>query len=107
MRNVLGMIPGKNTKEYVIVGAHFDHLGIDPALDGDQSQIHTNLSTFAHEVIVQVLNHFFVATFCNTDNVLISKSPAFSLGSASNASASSRSFTISPLRRVVPAIGSI
>lgn len=36
MRNVLGMIPGKNTKEYVIVGAHFDHLGINPALDGDQ-----------------------------------------------------------------------
>lgn len=36
MRNVLGMIPGKNTKEYVIVEAHFDHLGIDPVLDGDQ-----------------------------------------------------------------------
>ena len=36
MRNVLGMIPGKNTKEYVIMGAHFDHLGIDPVLDGDQ-----------------------------------------------------------------------
>lgn len=36
MKNVLAMIPGKNTKEYVIVGAHFDHLGIDPALDGDQ-----------------------------------------------------------------------
>lgn len=36
MRNILGMIPGKNTKEYVIVGAHFDHLGIDPVLDGDQ-----------------------------------------------------------------------
>lgn len=36
MRNVLGMIPGKNTKEYVIVGAHLDHLGIDPVLDGDQ-----------------------------------------------------------------------
>ena len=36
MRNVLGMIPGKNTKGYVIVGAHFDHLGIDPVLDGDQ-----------------------------------------------------------------------
>lgn len=36
MRNVLGMIPGKNTKDYVIVGAHFDHLGIDPVLDGDQ-----------------------------------------------------------------------
>ena len=36
MRNVLGMILGKNKNEYVIVGAHFDHLGIDPALDGDQ-----------------------------------------------------------------------
>lgn len=36
MRNVLGMIPGKNPKEYVIVGAHLDHLGIDPALAGDQ-----------------------------------------------------------------------
>lgn len=36
MRNVLGMIPGKNKNEYVIVGAHFDHLGIDPALEGDQ-----------------------------------------------------------------------
>lgn len=36
MANVLGMIPGKNTNEYAIVGAHFDHLGIDPALDGDQ-----------------------------------------------------------------------
>lgn len=36
MRNVLGVIPGKNTQEYVIVGAHFDHLGIDPALGEDQ-----------------------------------------------------------------------
>ena len=36
MTNILGMIPGKNTSEYAIVGAHFDHLGIDPALEGDQ-----------------------------------------------------------------------
>lgn len=36
MKNVLGMIPGKKSDEYVIVGAHYDHLGIDPALDGDQ-----------------------------------------------------------------------
>ena len=32
----MGIIPGKNVNEYAIVGAHFDHLGIDPALDGDQ-----------------------------------------------------------------------
>lgn len=36
MNNVLGMIPGKRTDEYVIIGAHFDHLGIDPALAGDR-----------------------------------------------------------------------
>ena len=35
MRNVLGMIPGKKSDEYVIVGAHFDHLGMDPMLYGD------------------------------------------------------------------------
>ncbi len=36
IRNVLGMIPGVNTSEYVIVGAHFDHLGVDSNLAGDQ-----------------------------------------------------------------------
>lgn len=36
LNNVLGMIKGKNPNEYVIVGAHYDHLGIDPMLDGDQ-----------------------------------------------------------------------
>lgn len=36
MNNVLGKIVGKNPNEYVIVGAHYDHLGIDPMLDGDQ-----------------------------------------------------------------------
>lgn len=36
LRNVLGMIPGINANEYVIVGAHFDHLGMDPNLVGDQ-----------------------------------------------------------------------
>ena len=36
MRNVLGLIPGERADEYVIVGAHFDHLGTDDALDGDK-----------------------------------------------------------------------
>lgn len=36
MRNVIGMIPGKNTSEYVIIGAHYDHLGMDPALENDR-----------------------------------------------------------------------
>lgn len=36
LNNVLGMIRGENADEYVIVGAHYDHLGYDPDLVGDQ-----------------------------------------------------------------------
>lgn len=36
MQNVLGMISGVNTNEYVIVAAHYDHLGKDENLAGDQ-----------------------------------------------------------------------
>lgn len=36
MANVLGMIPGERTDEYVVVGAHFDHLGIDETLADDK-----------------------------------------------------------------------
>lgn len=35
LRNVLGKIEGKNPAEVVIIGAHYDHLGVDPLLDGD------------------------------------------------------------------------
>lgn len=35
MRNVLGVVPGKRTDEYVVIGAHYDHLGTDPLLEGD------------------------------------------------------------------------
>ncbi len=35
MSNVLAFIPGQRTDEYVIVGAHFDHLGVDPTLAND------------------------------------------------------------------------
>lgn len=34
-RNIVGMIEGKKRDEYVIVGAHYDHLGIGTAVDGD------------------------------------------------------------------------
>lgn len=35
LRNILGMIPGKRGDEAVIVGAHYDHIGYDPMLEGD------------------------------------------------------------------------
>lgn len=36
MNNVLGVIEGKRSDEYVIIGAHFDHLGYDDFLEGDR-----------------------------------------------------------------------
>ncbi|MDE6610447.1 MAG: M20/M25/M40 family metallo-hydrolase, partial [Muribaculaceae bacterium] len=36
LRNILGKITGKNPDEYVVIGAHYDHLGVDPLLDGDK-----------------------------------------------------------------------
>lgn len=33
--NILGKIEGKNPDEAVIIGAHYDHLGVDPTLSGD------------------------------------------------------------------------
>lgn len=35
MQNVLGFIEGKNKSEYVIVGSHYDHLGVGVSIDGD------------------------------------------------------------------------
>lgn len=35
MKNILACIPGKG-KGYVVVGAHYDHLGVDTTLVGDQ-----------------------------------------------------------------------
>lgn len=35
MNNILCKIDGKNPDEFVVVGAHYDHLGYDPALEGD------------------------------------------------------------------------
>lgn len=35
LRNVLGVIEGKRKDEYIVVGAHYDHLGIDRTLSRD------------------------------------------------------------------------
>lgn len=37
LSNVLGMIPGRKSDEYVVVGAHFDHEGMNPELAGDNA----------------------------------------------------------------------
>jgi len=35
LTNVVGMIPGHRTDEFVLFSAHYDHIGIRPAVDGD------------------------------------------------------------------------
>ncbi len=36
LKNVMAKITGKNPDEIVMIGAHYDHLGVDPLLDGDK-----------------------------------------------------------------------
>lgn len=36
LTNVIARIEGKNPNEIVVMGAHYDHLGVDPLLDGDK-----------------------------------------------------------------------
>lgn len=71
MRNVLGIIPGKNTKEYVIVGAHFDHLGIDPALDGDQIYNGADDNASGVSAVLQIARAFLASGQQPERNVIV------------------------------------
>lgn len=61
MNNVLGMIPGKKSNEYVIVGAHYDHLGIDPALDGDQIYNGADDNASGVSAVLQIAKAFLIS----------------------------------------------
>ena len=71
MRNVLGMIPGKNTKGYVIVGAHFDHLGIDPVLDGDQIYNGADDNASGVSAVLQIARAFLASGQQPERNVIV------------------------------------
>lgn len=71
MRNVLGMIPGKNTKEYVNVGAHFDHLGIDPVLDGDQIYNGADDNASGVSAVLQIARAFLASGQQPERNVIV------------------------------------
>lgn len=61
MNNVLGMIPGEKSDEYVIVGAHFDHLGIDPSLTGDQIYNGADDNASGVSAVLQIARAFVVS----------------------------------------------
>lgn len=61
MYNILGFIPGKKTNEYVIVGAHYDHLGLDPHLAGDQIYNGADDNASGVSAVLQIAKAFIVS----------------------------------------------
>lgn len=58
MDNVLGFIPGQRTDEYVIVGAHFDHLGTDETLADDRIYNGADDNASGVSAVVQIARAF-------------------------------------------------
>ena len=58
MKNVLAMIPGRNSDEYVVVGAHFDHVGSDPDLVGDKIYNGADANASGVSAVLQIARAF-------------------------------------------------
>ena len=61
MRNILAKIEGKRKNEYVIIGAHYDHLGIDPMLDGDQIYNGADDNASGVSAVLQIAHAFVMS----------------------------------------------
>lgn len=59
--NVLGCIEGKNKDEYVVIGAHFDHLGMDESLVGDKIYNGADDNASGVSAVLQIAKAFFVS----------------------------------------------
>ena len=58
MRNILAKIDGKNPNEIVIIGAHYDHLGYDTMLKGDQIYNGADVNASGVQAVLQVARAF-------------------------------------------------
>lgn len=61
LANVLAMIPGKKTDEYVVVGAHYDHEGMNHDLDGDKIYNGADDNASGVSAVLQILKAFAVS----------------------------------------------
>lgn len=61
MRNVLAKIEGKRRDEYVVIGAHYDHLGIDPMLEGDQIYNGADDNASGVSAVLQIARAFMMS----------------------------------------------
>ena len=55
------MIPGKKTDEYVVVGAHYDHEGMNPDLDGDKIYNGADDNASGVSAVLQIMKAFVVS----------------------------------------------
>ena len=58
MRNVLVKLEGKRKDEIVVIGTHFDHLGIDPMLEGDQIYNGADDNASGVQAVLQIARAF-------------------------------------------------
>ena len=58
MRNVLVKIEGKRKDEIVIIGSHFDHLGLDATLEGDQIYNGADDNATGVQAVLQIARAF-------------------------------------------------
>ena len=56
--NVVGMIPGKNDGEYVVVGAHLDHEGMYPDVEGDNIYNGADDNASGVSAVLQIMKAF-------------------------------------------------
>lgn len=58
LANVLAMIPGKRNDEYVVVGAHLDHEGMNGNLDGDNIYNGADDNASGVSAVLQIMKAF-------------------------------------------------
>jgi peptidase M28-like protein len=56
--NVVGMIPGRRADEFVLFSAHYDHIGIRPAVDGDSIGNGANDDASGTAAVVALARYF-------------------------------------------------
>ena len=58
LSNVLAVLPGKKTDEYVVVGAHLDHEGMNPELVGDNIYNGADDNASGVSAVLQIMKAF-------------------------------------------------
>ncbi|MEZ4416092.1 MAG: M20/M25/M40 family metallo-hydrolase [Gemmatimonadota bacterium] len=56
--NVVGMLPGRRSDEFVLFSAHYDHIGIRPAVEGDSIANGANDDASGTTAVVELARYF-------------------------------------------------